>query len=92
WGLGTLVSLGILALPAAGKHVFVIWMLAAVPIGWSISHAVLALAYYLAVTPIGLAMRLFGYDPMKRRFDAAASSYWDSREPEADRSRYLRQF
>ena len=92
WVFGSLASVGMLVLPAAGKHVFVVWMLAAVPIGWTISHAVLGIAFYLVITPIGLIMRLFGYDPMKRRFDAAATSYWSPHEPEADRSRYLRQF
>ena len=92
WVLGALVSIGIFALPTAGKWVFVGWMLAAVPIGWTISYAIMAIAFYLVVTPIGLVMRLCRYDPMKRRLDAAAPSYWTPHSTEAERSRYLRQF
>ena len=54
---------------------------------------VLALVYYLVVTPIGLIMRLFGYDPMTRRRDCEFESFWvprgkGDRGPES----YFRQF
>ena len=35
----------------------------------------LALVYYLVLTPIGLVSRLVR-DPLRRRFDARAASYW----------------
>ena len=63
------------------------------PIGFVVSHVVLALVYYLVLTPIGLLMRLFGYDSMKRRFDPEAPSYWVERPAAGfDIRRYLRQF
>jgi hypothetical protein len=37
-------------------------------------------------------MRLFGYDPMHRRFDPAAETYWAKRDEEATVERYFRQF
>ena len=63
------------------------------PIGFVVSHVVLALVYYLVLTPIGLLMRLFGYDPMRRSFDRNASSYWSERPAQAvEAKRYFRQF
>jgi hypothetical protein len=66
---------------------------AAWPIGFVVSHVILALVYYLVFTPVGLAMRIFRYDPMNRRFDDAAQSYWVVRDPAATPpKRYFRQF
>ena len=63
------------------------------PIGFVVSHAVLALVYYLVLTPIGLMTRLFGYDSMKKRFDREAATYWTERDPgAAGTRRYFRQF
>ena len=36
----------------------------------------LTLLYYGAFLPTGLLMRLFGKDPMRRRFERDAASYW----------------
>jgi hypothetical protein len=54
---------------------------------------VLALVYYGVLTPIGLVMKLFGYDPMKKRFDSGAATYWVKRPGEkTGPKRYFRQF
>ncbi len=37
-------------------------------------------------------MRVVGYDPMDRRFDRDAETYWIAREPDDDVKRYFRQF
>jgi len=62
------------------------------PIGFVLSHVILALVYYGVFTPVGLLMRLVRYDPMERRFDSERESYWVEREQVADPSRYFRQF
>jgi hypothetical protein len=62
------------------------------PLGLAVSFVILAAIYYAVITPIGLLMRLGGYDPMCRRRDANAASYWTSREPVDDIRRYFRQF
>jgi hypothetical protein len=79
--------------PAFMRVVFVGMSYLAWPIGFVVSHVVLALVYYLVLTPIGLAMKVFGYDPMARHADAGEPSYWmerprDRRGPR----RYFRQF
>lgn len=46
-----------------------------------ISPLILALLFYIFITPIGFLMRLTGKDPMRRRFEPAAKSYWIDRDP-----------
>ncbi len=42
---------------------------------------VMALIFYGAVLPTALIMRAQGKDPLRRRFDRDATSYWIEREP-----------
>lgn len=65
---------------------------AAFPVGFVISYLIMVIVYYLVLTPIGLAMRLCGYDPMSRHFDRSADTYWCPREQENTPSTYFRQF
>ena len=62
------------------------------PIGWTVSHVVVSIVFYLVMTPIGLIMRMVGHDPMCRHLDPNASSYWMAYNPKADSARYFRQF
>jgi hypothetical protein len=50
------------------------------PVGFVVSYVVLAIVYFVVLTPIGLAMRLLGHDPLSRKFDPAAKSYWIPRD------------
>lgn len=43
-----------------------------------LNPVLLGVVYFVIITPMGLAMKLFRYDPMRRTRDAAAESY---REP-----------
>jgi hypothetical protein len=61
------------------------------PIGWVISHAILAALYYVVFTPVGLLLRLFDYDPLDRRIDRAATTYWKPRDKPSSVDRYFRQ-
>ena len=65
---------------------------AAFPIGFVISHILLGIVYYGVMTPIGLMMRIVGYDPMHRKPDSQAETYWVEREPPKDKQQYFRQF
>jgi Saxitoxin biosynthesis operon protein SxtJ len=80
------------AVPAARYIVYRTWMAAVYPIGWLISHTLLASIYYLMITPIGLVMRLGGRDPLQRELDRSTTTYWiPSTTPENTR-RYFQQF
>jgi predicted membrane metal-binding protein len=41
---------------------------------------VMGLIFFAVVTPMGLAMRALGKDPLRRRFEPGAASYWMSRQ------------
>ena len=42
---------------------------------------IMGLVFYVAVVPTALIMRMLGKDPLRRRFDRDATSYWIEREP-----------
>ncbi len=92
WIVG--VSIGVLyyILPPFQRYFFVGWMLLAFPIGWVISHLILGVVYYLILTPIGLVMKLLGHDPMQRKIDREADTYWQAHKPTTEPGRYFRQF
>jgi hypothetical protein len=46
-----------------------------------VSPLILGILFYGCITPIGFLMRLTGKDPMRRKFEPAANSYWIVREP-----------
>jgi len=46
-----------------------------------VSPLVMALLFFLTVTPIALILRLMGKDPLRLKFDRAARSYWIERAP-----------
>jgi len=41
----------------------------------------MGLVFFLAVTPTALILRMMGKDPLRRKIDRTASSYWIDREP-----------
>ncbi len=80
--------------PKSVRPVYVGWMYVVAPIGAVVSHAVLALVWLLVFTPVGLTLRLLGRDPLARRFDPKAATYWARRESDEDvpLERYFRQY
>ncbi len=68
------------------------WMAAVEPIGWLVSRVVLAVVYFLVITPIGLVRRLRGHDPLSLHPNSTATSYWVSRHDRTDPASYFRQF
>jgi hypothetical protein len=77
--------------PELLKWIYVGWMVAVFPIGWTISHLLLGFIYYAILTPIGLLIRALGHDPMNRTIDRTAKTYWNEHE-QAPVPRYFRQF
>lgn len=92
WGGGGLLALVYGLVPVVRRPIFVGWTYAASPIGWTVSHLLLGLIYFGVITPIGLALRALGRDPLARHFDPAARSYWTPHPPERDVARYFKQF
>lgn len=87
---------GALGLVAVGHPrwlgpLFVAASLATFPVGWLVSRMVLGALLYGMFTPLGLAFRLAGRDPLALR-RRATDTYWTSKPAPRDRRRYLRQY
>ena len=92
WGVAVGAALAGFAYLAWMRLIFVGMSYLAFPIGWVVSHLLLAGIYYLVLTPIGLILKISGRDPLGRRFDPSASSYWVPLTEIKDAKRYFRQF
>ena len=92
WGVGGALTLVYLAAPGARRAIFLGWTYVTYPIGWLISHTVMAAVYFLVFAPIGFLLRRLGRDLLDRRIEPTADSYWVAREPEPGADRYFRQF
>jgi len=91
WAAAAVVIGVYYAVPSWRRSIYLGWLYAVMPIGWVVSHLLLIVVYYLILTPCGLLMRLVGYDPLHRKFDPQATTYWIEREPAKDVQRYFRQ-
>lgn len=74
------------------RPIYVGWLVLAFPIGWMVSHVILAAVFYLVFTPLALAFRVIGRDALQLHRPAEKESYWSSK-PQADHPRrYYQQF
>jgi len=91
-GIGlALVLLG-LTVPPALKPLYRVWMALALVLGFVMTRVLLTLVFYLAVTPTGLLLRLFGKDLMYRKPDPDAASYWLPKTPPEDPRKQLEKY
>ena len=78
--------------PALLRPLYVVLTAISLPIGFVVGHVILAVVFFGLITPIALVFRIAGRDALARRFDRDAASYWTSRAPARNPSRYFRQF
>jgi hypothetical protein len=74
------------------RMIYIGLTLVTLPIGWVVSFLLLAIFYFLILTPLGLAFRLIGRDTLHRNFNSKAESYWLRRNPPNTIDRYFHQF
>lgn len=92
WAVGGLLALVFAVAPPARRGIYVGWMYAVFPIAFVVSHVILGAVYFFVLTPLSFLLRMFGTDPMKRKFDKSAKSYWIEREGATVKANYFRQF
>lgn len=92
WGIGLVLPVVYYAIPPLRKKIYVGFMYVLYPIGFVMSHIILGAIYFLMFTPLGFVMRLFGYDPMGRKYAADAPTYFSEHVTGGDAPRYFRQF
>jgi hypothetical protein len=81
-GGGVFLLLGLIAVPLL-RPVYIGWMRFAQVLAWFNTRLILGVFFYLILTPAGVIMRIFGKDPLSRKIDRNAKSYWILR-PSAD--------
>lgn len=56
------------------------WMVLALILGWISTRIILSVLFYLIMTPIGLAAKIFRKDFLNLKLDKSNQSYWNYRE------------
>lgn len=94
WLAGIGAGLGVVfwVVPQIAKPFYLAWYFLACCLGIVVSNSLLAVFYYLVITPFGVVMRWCGRDRMNRRLDPGKKSYWQDAEKVVDPQRYWRQF
>ncbi len=76
---GIFAFLGLVA-PITLKPVLIIWLKLATVLNWVMTHVLLTIVYWLVIAPMGIVMRIFSEDPLKRKWLPKDQSYWESPE------------
>ena len=92
FGAGVVVFLTGLIWARLCRIIYVILTAISLPIGMAVSFTLLAVFYALLIIPLSLFFRCIGRDPLQRRRDCSAKSYWVPRQPPDHAGRYYRQF
>lgn len=80
------------ALPTLAKPFYLVWYAIACCIGLVMGNVLLGLVFYVFVSGIAVVMKLLGRDPLCRRLDRDAVTYWREAEQPDDPRRYYSQF
>jgi hypothetical protein len=92
---GTLSTLGLgfILFPKPLKPVFKGWLKIAHFLGQVVTTVILAIAYYLVITPAAFIKRIFGGAPLPTKPDKNISSYWVKRDEAAQsKEQFLKRF
>ena len=90
WVVAGLLAIAGLFSPPIIRPVYIGLSQLTFPLGWVLSHVLLAVLYFGVITPIGFLVRRV-HSPMQESFDRTAVSYWKLREGRSKDS-YVRQF
>jgi Saxitoxin biosynthesis operon protein SxtJ len=91
-GLG--ITVGVLGWvrPAAIRLLYTGWMVAAFPLGWTISRVMLGVLFFGVFTCVSLIFRIMGRDSLQLTRHDGVESYWMPKPEIADSATYLRPF
>jgi len=78
--------------PDAIRLPFIVASVVAYPMGWLMSHILLAIMFYGVITPIGLFWKIRGRDPLQLRHQPPPPTYWTKPGPQPPPDRYLKPF
>ncbi len=75
-----------------GKAIYLLWMAVSFVLNWIISPIVIAVIYYLVLTPIGLFYKITGRDELHLKRPDTADSYFNMIDEEITPDEFKRQF
>ena len=75
WAVSSVLIIWALIAPGTLNIVYKTWMRIGLTLGWINTKIVLGIVFYLVFTPMGILMKIFRKDPMRRKMDAVAVSY-----------------
>lgn len=89
---GVFLVLGLVA-PKVLQPVFWAWMKLAEALNYVMTRVLLALAFFVMLTPMRFLRQWFGDDPLKRKWEPDAESYWEEADEQPEKlDAYLKQF
>jgi hypothetical protein len=93
WSLASAILLMALLLPSSIKPIYQAAFFIAQILGWINTRLILGLIFYLIFAPIAILFKMIKKDPLDRKIDRQAKSYWISRDNEVvNQEQYLKQF
>lgn len=92
--LGAVSLIGIVGLfrPTWVRWLFVGSSVIAFPIGWVVTQCVLAIMFYVVLTPLALIFRWRGRDELRLRPKSSETTFWVARDAPPEAKRYLKQY
>jgi len=90
-GMAVLVGVTGIAAPALVRPVYTGWMVAAFPIGWTISRLILVIVFFGILTPFAWVFRLRGRDELRLQ-RKPRDTYWRTKQRPAALADYFRQY
>ncbi len=61
--------------PVTLQPVYKVWMRIGLVLGWINTRIILGVVFYILMVPMGLMMRLFSGDPMRRKLEVDLETY-----------------
>lgn len=92
FAVGVVIFLSSLVSIKLTRIIYLGLILVTLPIGYVVSFLLLAIFYFLLMTPLALVFRLIGRDALHRKFDPDTSSYWIAHRQPGSLDRYFHQF
>lgn len=90
--LAGLAAIFSLVYPKANLPIYVGLSVVAFPIGLVVAYVILGVLFFALITPVGLFFKLTGRDPLKRKFEPEATTYWESAKTSPPVESYFKQF
>jgi hypothetical protein len=90
--LAAISALFSLLYPRANLPIYLGLTVLTYPIGFVLSYLIMGTLFYVLLAPVGLFFKLTGRDPLARRFEPEATTYWRGARAARPNESYFKQF